>query len=81
VAGSEGVLEWIYTSEELTLITNDQEPQVVELDEKMDLFANFVASVYGDAEPWTPAEDCLRMTEVCLRLREAANSGEVADLS
>jgi predicted dehydrogenase len=80
IAGGEGLLEWIYNNDELTLITNDEEPRAVELDEKMDQFANFVGSIYDGGDSWAPAEDCLRMTEVCLRLREVANSGEVADL-
>jgi len=80
IAGSEGVLEWIYNNDEVVLITNDEEPRVVELDEKIDQFANFVASIYDGGESWAPAEDCLRMTDICLRLREVANTGEVADL-
>lgn len=80
IAGGEGVLEWIFNNDELTLITNEQEPRAVELDEKIDQFANFMASIYDGADSWASAEDCLRMTDVCLRLREVANSGEVADL-
>ncbi|MBD3292448.1 MAG: hypothetical protein GF393_05960 [Armatimonadia bacterium] len=80
VAGSEGVLEWIYNNDELILITNEDEPRAVELDERMDQFADFVASIYDGGESWVPAEDCLRMTDVCLRLREVANAGKVADL-
>jgi predicted dehydrogenase len=80
IAGSEGVIEWIYTNDEVTLITNDEGPRAVELDEKIDQFANFVASIYEDGQSWVPAQDCLRMTEVVLKLREVANTGEVADL-
>jgi len=47
----------------------------------IDQFADFVASIYEGGESWAPAEDCMHITEVCLRLREVANAGEVADLS
>lgn len=81
VAGSEGVIEWIYTADQLTLITNEEEPRVLEPDQKIDQFANFVASIYEGGESWAPAEDCMLITEICLRLREVANAGKVADLS
>ncbi len=77
IAGSEGVIEWIYTADEVTLITNDQEPRAVELDDGIDQFANFVASIYGDEQCWAPAEDCLHISDVVLRLREVANTGRV----
>ncbi len=80
IAGNEGVIEWMLTSDEVTLITHDEEPRPVELDERIDQFANFVASIHGDEQSWVPAEDCLRMTEVVLKLREVANTGEIADL-
>lgn len=81
IAGSDGVIEWINNAGELTLITNDEEPRVVELDEKIDQFADFVASIYDGAESWAPAADCVRMTDITLRLREVANTGTVADLT
>ncbi len=81
VAGSEGVIEWIYTAGEVTLVTADEGPRAVELDHKLDQFADFVAAVRGDKPCHVPAEDCLRMTEVCLKLRDAANTTAVVDLS
>lgn len=80
LAGSHGVIEWILNNDEVVLITNDEEPRAVELDEKIDQFANFVASIYDGEKSWAPAEDCIRMTEVVLKLREVANAGRVADL-
>ncbi len=81
IAGSEGVLEWMLTSEQLILITNNEEPCTIELDEGIDQFADFAASVEGGGECRVPAEDCMRITDVVLRLREVANKGEVADLT
>ena len=81
VAGNDGVIEWMYTADQLALLTNSEEPRVVELDEPIDQFANFVSSIYEGTPSWVPAEDCIRMTEICLRLRDAANAGTVAHLA
>ena len=77
VAGNEGVIEWMYTADQLTLLTNSEEPRVVELDEPIDQFANFVSSFYEGTPSWVPAEDCIRMTEICLRLRDARISASI----
>lgn len=81
IAGSEGVIEWILTSDQLTLITNDAEPVAVELDEGIGQFDDFVAGIRGETTCHVPAEDCIRITDVVLRLREVANANEVADLT
>ncbi|MEA3399730.1 MAG: Gfo/Idh/MocA family oxidoreductase [Armatimonadota bacterium] len=81
VAGSEGVVEWIYTQDELTVITNDDEPRVMPLPEQDDQFADFVASIREERDCRVPAEDCFRMTEITLKLRDAANTGAVVDLT
>lgn len=81
VAGSEGVLEYINNSEELTLITGDEPPRALELDEKVDQFADFVGELRGEGPCGAPAEDCFRMTEITLGLRGAAQSGAVVDLT
>ena len=81
IAGSDGVIEWILTTGELMLITNDEEPRALDLDEGIDQFADFAASISADRECWVPAEDCLRITDVVLRLRDAANRNQVADLT
>ncbi len=81
VAGSNGVLEYINNLGELTLITNDEEPRVIDLDERLDQFADFAGSIRGGGACWVPAEDCFRMTEITLRLRDDANTGRVTDLT
>lgn len=80
VAGNRGVIEYIYTRDELTLIDAEEGVKPVEMDEKLDLFADFVAALRGESKCTVPAEDCFRMTEVCLKLRDVANSNQVADL-
>ncbi len=81
VAGNRGVIEFTYTGEEVILITGDEGPRVIDVDDKLDQFADFVASIRGEGECGAPAEDCFRMTEVCLKLRDAVGTGAVADLS
>ncbi|MGC9318427.1 MAG: Gfo/Idh/MocA family protein [Armatimonadota bacterium] len=81
VAGSEGVVEWIYTRGELTLMTNDEEPRALQLPEQDDQFADFVGSIRGEHECRIPAGDCFRMTEITLKLRDAANTGAVVNLT
>lgn len=81
VAGSEGVIESMEHGEKVVLITQEEGPRELGMDEKADQFADFVGSIRGDNPSWVPAEDCFRMTEVCLKLREMANSSGVADLA
>jgi len=81
VAGNLGVIESMQQGEKVVLITQDEGPRELELGEKVDQFADFVASIEGGSACDVPAEDCFRMTEVCLKLREAAGSGSVADLA
>lgn len=81
VAGNRGVVEFMFVRGEVVLIDADEGESVVEMDPKIDQFADFVASIRGDSECLVPAEDCLRMTEICLKLRDSANGGGIADLS
>lgn len=80
IAGNRGVVEFMYVQGEVTLITADEGPRAVEMDPGIDQFADFVASIRGESECLVPAEDCLRMTEICLKLRDSANGGGIADL-
>ena len=81
VAGNLGVIESMEHGEKIVLITQDEGPRELALGEKVDQFADFVTSIEGDSACEVPAEDCFRMTEICLKLREAAGSGSVADLA
>jgi hypothetical protein len=40
-----------------------------------------VADIRGESECLVPAEDCLRMTEICLKLRDRANGRGITDLT
>ena len=49
-------------------------------EEQEDQFLDFVASLRGERECRVPAEDCFRMTEVVLKLRDAARTHQVVQL-
>jgi predicted dehydrogenase len=80
IAGSQGVLESMEHGERVVLMTEEEGPRELELDDKLDQFADFVGSMRGESPSGVPAEDCFRMTEICLRLRDAAGGGAAADL-
>ncbi|MGD9495154.1 MAG: Gfo/Idh/MocA family protein [Armatimonadota bacterium] len=81
IAGDQGVVEFMLIRDEVTLITAREGPRAVEMEQGLDQFADFVAAVRGEGECVVPAQDCFRMTEVCLRLREAAESRTLVELS
>ena len=80
VAGTEGVVEVADAGAKVVLMTGDKEPHEVPLPEAEGFFEDFVASVKGEREHRVPAEDAFRMTEICLRLRDAADTGCVVSL-
>lgn len=80
LAGNLGVVEALACGTQVTLITADEGPRELELGPPVCQWSNFVAAVRGEAECEVPAADCYRITEVVLRLREAAERGVVASL-
>ncbi len=81
IAGNSGVIESMQQGERVVYIHPEDGAIELELDEKRDQFVDFVGSIRGENESWVPAEDCIRMTEITLKLREVANSDVAADLS
>jgi predicted dehydrogenase len=41
----------------------------------VDFFGTFIASLRGEAEPLVSAEDAFAITRICLRARDAADTG------
>lgn len=80
LAGNRGVIESLAAGTQVTLITADEGPRELPLPEKGKQFVNFVKSIRGEEPSEVPAADCFRITEVVLKLREAAKAGRVADL-
>ena len=80
LAGSRGVIESLACGAQVTLITAAEGPRELPLPAAPDQFVNFVRAIRGEEPCEVPAEDCFRMTEIVLRLRDAADRGEVAAL-
>jgi len=80
VAGSEGVVESLAPEASVTLVTQDEEPHELALPEADNLFVDFVRSGVEGRESHIPAEDCFRITEVVLKARQAAQTGEPVGL-
>ncbi len=74
VAGSDGVIEAI--GGQVTLLTAEAEPEVIAQPERASIFGSFLNELAGGPPHPLSAEDCFRMTEICLKARQAAESGE-----
>jgi predicted dehydrogenase len=76
VAGADGVVECQH--EEITLITDSRKPhRITELPQHAPLFVDFLDSVYNGTQPLLATEECLRVTEIMLKTRDAADERRV----
>ena len=73
VAGNRGVIE--VRDERVTLITQEEGPRELALPPGVNFFAEYVEALKAEREPFIPFPDCVRMTEVVLKAREAAEQG------
>lgn len=80
LAGSKGVIEAGGCGAQVTLITEHEGPRELPLPEPGKQLVNFVSSIQGSEPCGVPAEDCFRITEVVLKLREAAATRQVVEL-
>lgn len=76
IAGSEGVLEVLGAEGRVLLITASGGSRELELPEAVDFFADFMAELSGEGEHLISPEDAFRLTEVCLKARDAAQTGK-----
>ncbi len=72
IAGTKGVVEVI--GEKVTLITETKKTHEVEPSESVSQFKNMVAAIEGKEELILSTEDAFRITELVLKLRNAADS-------
>ena len=73
LAGNRGVIE---TSDgKVTLITHEEAPRELPLPEPVAFLADYVEALTNRRAPFIPFDDCVRITEVVLRAREAAETG------
>lgn len=76
VAGSMGVIEALDAGSRVTLITAENPPEDLPLPETENQFVQYVRALGNGEEFGVPQADCFRMTEVCLKIRDAALRGE-----
>ena len=76
VAGSDGVLEVLGAENRVLLTTAADGPRELDLPEKVDFFADFLAELAGKGKHLISQEDAFRLTEVCLKARNAAETGK-----
>jgi len=63
------------------LITASDGPRELKLPEAVDFFADFLGELAGKAKHLISQEDAFRLTEVCLKARDAAETGKWIDVS
>ena len=73
IAGHLGVIETI--GGKVTLITHEEGPRELPLPPPVRFFADYVEALQQRRPPFIPFDECVRITEVVLRAREAAETG------
>lgn len=81
IAGSDGVLEALSWEHDLQLVTTRRPPERIPFDPVKNLFVDFVESIRANRPYPIPAADCLKITEVVLRARDAADTKTLIELA
>jgi len=79
IAGTEAAVEVLKATGRAVLTTPDGEEELTAGPDR-DIFADFVAAVRGDGPNFITTAESLRITEVALKARDAADTGKVVDL-
>jgi predicted dehydrogenase len=75
IAGSEGVLETTDLDNRVRLISTKGQVGELPLPAATDFFETLIASLRGLGEPLVSTEDAFAITRICLRARDAADTG------
>lgn len=78
LAGTEGVIEVI--NGEVKVITSREKELVLPHSKPVVQLVNLIEAIEGREELLVPSEDAYRMTEIVLKLRDAADKQEMVDL-
>ncbi|MEW6238111.1 MAG: Gfo/Idh/MocA family oxidoreductase [Candidatus Omnitrophota bacterium] len=78
IAGVDGIVELI--GDQVFLMTKNEKKHIVPAPPNGAQFPNLIAAIEGREELVVPAEDCYRITEVVLKLRDAADRQVMTDL-
>lgn len=76
IAGKEGVLEVRENEDQVHLISSKGRTGELPLPPAVDLFAAFVAELRGEGQHLISADEAFSITRICLKAREAADSGK-----
>jgi len=74
-AGSEGVLEATDLDNRVRLISSKGKVGELPLAPPVDFFGTLIADLRGEGEPLVSTEDAFAITRICLRARDAADTG------
>jgi len=77
IAGSQGVVEVTNDGKDVTLMTASKPPEPVQIPPSRSFLSDFLESLKGGRRHLIPVEDIFRVTEICLKAREAAQKGEI----
>lgn len=80
IAGSEGVIELKDFGRRVELIARDEGPRDLDLPESRNFFVDFAAELRGEGEHIIGPDEAIRVTLVCIKAREAADTGRVIAL-
>ena len=80
IVGTEGIVEVVEEGTEAILMT-PTDVQRLPLEPARDFFAEFVASIRGEGDSLVTPRDSFRMTEVALKARQAADTGQIIRLT
>ena len=75
IAGSEGVLEATDSDNQVRLISAKGKVGELPLPAAADFFGMLIACLRGEGEPLVTTEDAFAITRICLRARDAADTG------
>jgi len=81
IAGSEGVVEVVDLATRTELIRADEGPRDLPLPAGPSFLADLVGELQGGKQHVVGPDEAVRVTRVCLKAREAADTGRVVDLT
>jgi predicted dehydrogenase len=80
LAGSRGIVEVTNDSQDVMLLAADQSPEAVPIPPPKSFLDDFLDSLKGEHTHLIPVEDAFRITEICFKTREAAETRQIVAL-
>ena len=80
LAGSRGIVEVTNDSRDVMLLAADQSPEAVPIPPSKPFLGDFLDSLKGEHAHLIPMEDTFRITEICFKAREAAETRQIVAL-